>query len=187
MQWIRADHVETARILQLRNSTAQEFATLTARVVRTLVDISELQWTMSKLWWLGHRHHSRFLRSTTRGRMTRSVFKEIAFRATTKNTHWLQRQAKELPIRLAPFLQYQHAKTAPQRKQDIHSLSDDCPSNDTASDSQAKKKIAQNCSRYTRYKSCTEAISKRHATIFHKPCTDKHLATNLTVQLFAFW
>ena len=47
------------------------------------------------------------------------------------------------------------------------------------------KQIAQNCSRYTRYKCCTEALSKRHATIFHRPCTDKHLATKLTVKLYA--
>ena len=31
---------------------------------------------------------------------------------------------------------------------------------------QQNRKMAQNCSHYTRYKCCTEALSKRHATIF---------------------
>ena len=43
------------------------------------------------------------------------------------------------------------------------------------------------CSHYTRYKCCTEALSKRHATIFHRPCTDKHLATNLTYATQTSW
>jgi hypothetical protein len=52
-----------------------------------------------------------------------------------KLAHCLKQSPKELPVRLAAFLQFQHTYTSLQRKQDIHAPFDDRPSDSTATDS----------------------------------------------------